>query len=53
MPSRFDKFIHDENLKSFKQQIEAQTDPERLAMPRTLLSEEKVRMVFEVPRKPR
>ena len=27
MPNRFDKFIHDENIKNFSKQIETETDP--------------------------
>lgn len=52
MPNRFDKFVHDENLKSFTRQIETETDPDRLIMLRVLLKEEQVRVVFPTPRKP-
>jgi hypothetical protein len=52
MPNRFDKFVHDENLKSFGRQIEIETDPTRLTLLKTLLREEQVRRVFEVPRRP-
>ncbi|MEO9230781.1 MAG: hypothetical protein ABI216_17805 [Devosia sp.] len=40
MPNRFDKFVHDENLKDFGRQIEIETDPTRLALLKTLLREE-------------
>jgi len=49
MPSRFDKFIHDENIKSFSRQIETETDPARLTMLKTLLREEQVRGVSQPP----
>jgi hypothetical protein len=32
VPDRFDKFVHDENIKSFTQKIESELDPVRLAM---------------------
>ena len=43
MPDRFDKFVHDENIKSFLLQIETETEPVRLAMLVTLLKEERAR----------
>jgi len=43
MPIRQDKFVHDENLRRYAQQIEVETDPRRLAMLRALLKEEKMR----------
>ena len=46
MPSRFDKFIHDENIKSL---IETETDSARLTMLKTLLREEQVRGVSQPP----
>ena len=49
MPNRFDKFIHDENLKSFSRQIEVETDPTRLVLLKTLLREEQAR-VFKAPK---
>jgi hypothetical protein len=51
MPNRFDKFVHDENLKSFSRQIEVETNPNRLALLRTLLREEQARLVFGVPKR--
>ena len=52
MPNRFDKFVHDENLKHFSRQIEIETDPVRLAALKALLREEQLRLTFEVQRKP-
>ena len=43
MPDRFDKFVHDENIKSFLLQIETETEPVHLAMLVTLLKEERAR----------
>ncbi|MEO9230692.1 MAG: hypothetical protein ABI216_17355 [Devosia sp.] len=40
MPNRFDKFVHDENLKDFGRQIEIETDPTRLALLKILFREE-------------
>ena len=40
MPNRFDKFVHDENIRLFKKQIAIETEPVRLEMLRTLLKEE-------------
>ncbi len=45
MPNRFDKFVHDENLKNFKKHIAAETDPVRLTLLRTLLKEEESRII--------
>ena len=45
MPNRFDKFIHDENIKNFSKQIETETDPVRLPLLKTLLSEERAARV--------
>ena len=46
MPSRFDKFVHDENIRNFKRQIEeAEDDPVRLALLNRLLREEEVRIL--------
>jgi len=52
MPDRFDKFVHDENLKRFAQQIETETDPVRLAVLRALLKEEQARTELPVVTKP-
>lgn len=46
MPARFDKFIHDENVKNFKKHIAAETDPTRLALLATLLKEEQERPMW-------
>ena len=46
MPDRFDKFVHDENIKSFTRQIEAETDQARLEILTTLLKEERARRVL-------
>lgn len=43
MPSRFDKFVQDENIRNFKKQIEAETEPVRLQLLRTLLKEEEAK----------
>jgi hypothetical protein len=51
MPNRFDKFIHDENIKNFSKQIETETDPVRLALLKTLLSEERAARVVLGPSK--
>lgn len=40
MPNRFDKFVHDENIRSLTLQIETEADPIRLASLKTLLKEE-------------
>lgn len=45
MPNRFDKFVHDENIKSFTRQIEFELDPTRLAQIKALLREEQARLV--------
>jgi hypothetical protein len=52
MPDRLDKFVHDENIRKFTKQIEAETDPVRLAMLRTLLQEEQARLQPVEPKKP-
>ena len=51
MPNRFDKFIHDENIKNVSKQIETETDPVRLALLKTLLSEERAARVVLGPSK--
>lgn len=51
MAGRFDKFVHDENIKNFRRQIETETEPVRLAMLKTLLKEEQARVVDPVPPK--
>ena len=43
MPNRFEKFVHDQNLKSFRRHIETSTDPVRLALLKTLFEEEQQR----------
>ncbi len=43
MPDRFDKFVHDENIKNFTRQIETETDPAKLVVLKSLLSEEQTR----------
>lgn len=43
MPDRFDKFVHDENIKTLTRQIVTETDPVRLAMLMVLLKEERGR----------
>jgi hypothetical protein len=49
MPDRFDKFVHEENIRNFKRQIEAEDDPVRLALLRRLLREEQMRTPVERP----
>jgi hypothetical protein len=43
MPNRFEKFVHDENIRSFTRQIETEVDPVGLAMLKTLLKSEQAR----------
>ena len=43
MPDRFDKFVHDENIRNFKKRIEAERDPARLEVLKRLLREEELR----------
>lgn len=43
MPNRFDKFVHDENLKNFAAKIAIETDPIRLAQIKLVLKEELAR----------
>lgn len=53
MPDRFDKFVHDQNLKNFSLQIETETNPARLKMLKALLKEEQARALPPVlARKP-
>jgi hypothetical protein len=40
MPKRFDRFIHDENIKNFTRQLERATDPVSVVLLKTLLREE-------------
>jgi hypothetical protein len=40
MPGRFDKFVHDENIKNFTKRIRVETDAVRVAMANTLLKQE-------------
>ncbi|HZY48416.1 MAG TPA: hypothetical protein VFE64_01435 [Devosia sp.] len=43
MPDRFEKFVRDENIKSFTRQIETEADPVRRTLLKSLLKEEKAR----------
>lgn len=53
MPDALTKFVHDENIRNFTKQIEAETDPVRLALLRALLKEEEARLIPLVePKKP-
>lgn len=40
MPSRFDKFVQEENIRNFKSKIATETDLVRLVLLRSLLQEE-------------
>jgi hypothetical protein len=51
MPDRFDKFVHDENIKNFSKQLETETDPVRLALLKTLLKEEVARLAPGGPKR--
>jgi hypothetical protein len=50
MPGRFDKFIHEENIRDLGKQIEVETDQARLALLRSLLKEEQTRPGFSSAR---
>ena len=52
MPDRFDKFVHDENIKNFTRQIETETDPAKLVVLKSLLSEEQTRESAPPKKKP-
>jgi hypothetical protein len=43
MPDRFEKFVHDENLKNFGKQLRDETDPARRAVLLDLIEEQKRR----------
>lgn len=40
MPSRYDNFVHRENIKHFEEKLGTETDPERRDLLLKLLSEE-------------
>jgi hypothetical protein len=44
MPSRFDNFIHDENIKNFEAKIRVEDDPVRRALLKAMLAKEKARI---------
>lgn len=46
MPDRFEKFVHDENIKRLTRQIKTEADPTRLAILKVLLDEEQRRTVL-------
>jgi hypothetical protein len=52
MPNRFDKFVHDENLRLLDQKMRTETDPVRLAVLQGLLKEERERVLSPVATTP-
>jgi hypothetical protein len=44
MPSRFDTFLHTENIKNFEAKIRLESDPGRLAALKAMLAREKARI---------
>jgi len=40
MPTRYDRFVHEENIRRFQRRLEAETDPDKRSILRTLLVEE-------------
>lgn len=43
MPGRFDDFLHRENIKNFQSRIEVEADPDRVAVLKTMLEQEKAK----------
>jgi hypothetical protein len=43
MPDRLDRFVQDENIENFRKQIQAETDPARLELLRSLLRDEEAK----------
>jgi hypothetical protein len=40
MPTRYNKFVHEENVRRFEKLIETETDPSKLTLLQQLLAEE-------------
>ena len=40
MPKRYDRFVHEENIRRFEKRLEAETDPDTRSILRKLLAEE-------------